>query len=993
MKKLWPKTRLSPFAIAIACLLIVAAQEISYGEIRHVPADFATIQAAIDASVSGDTVLVSPGTYVENINYLGKNILVKSTAGAAVTTIEKGDGTKSLVRFVSYETRQATLDGFRIANATYSAAIKCSESSPSIIRCIIEDNISVGISFTYGSPSIFGNEIRDNGSIGITGDWSGIEEIEIVGNTISGNNGHGIQIMQSGRTIRIEHNQLSQNKRGILVRYARESTVIRHNLIANTNSEDAIEVSGGVGFEISSNTIYGAVRGIGIPYSETFATGTDNIIVGCSDYALYDPFHCLTRTMFWDNEQDWYSAFPVSPARYVRANPEFTSPETGDFSLRCDSPAIDAGSPDLLDADGTRADIGAFPFDHNAHAPEAMDFSVSGENQFMVHSPKITFVWRPRTSSSQTIVIDTLYCISNPISGEEFCYTDTTIIAQVASQLGYELEFGTDSDWSVAELLATGDVTASDSTVSFSRFPLAAGETYYARLRLRDKTGWGCWRQLILRRNAAPSVPVPFNPQNGARMWVGEARLTTTRMSDAESDSVRCIFELYSDQLLTELIVADTVLQTSTASLILSNRLQGLQSSTAYWWRARSSDGHDLSDWSDTGNFVAWETRSFRVPDDYSKIQLAIDYASDGDTILVSPGTYKESLRFKRKAISLIGRDGSDLTIFRDSTASAIIAELPISPKISTIRGIHFESAKQVVASNGDAKIVQCRFTRLVGSSAQRTTLFINGNVEVDSCVFDGRYHMAIGGLIGQSRKITIHRCKFQLSQGDEYYETIRLVAGESLPYFVDISNNVVNSAPPSVSISLTGPVAGAVVNNTFVGPNTGVIASNIVDLRIQENIFADCAIVGIDAYGANCSYNAFWHNGADYWENQSGTFDIIADPLFVDTANGDFGLLCNSPCIDAGDPASVGFSGKRKDIGAFEYQYVVGNADGHLGSADINITDAVFLVNRIFSGGPAPCPAGAGMIDCDNLITISDVVYLVNYLYAHGPAPCIPGQ
>ncbi|MGB5139270.1 MAG: right-handed parallel beta-helix repeat-containing protein, partial [Candidatus Zixiibacteriota bacterium] len=376
-------------------------------------------QAAIDASVSGDTVLVSPGTYVENINYSGKDILVKSTEGAAVTTLEQGDGTESLVMFANNETRQAILDGFRIANSTYGAAIKCTASSPRITRCIIEDNISVGITFSDGSPSIVANEILDNGGPGIAGDWSGVEEIEITGNTIAGNYGHGIQIMQTGSLLLIEYNRLSQNRLGILVRYARGPVVIRHNLIANTLSENALEVSLGVGFEISSNTIYGGVRGIDIPYSETPATGTDNIIVGCSDWALYDPFHCLSRTMFWDNEQDWYSAYPVSPAKYIRANPEFTSPETGDFSLRCDSPAIDAGSPDLLDADGTRADIGAFPFNYQGGTPVAMDFSLLGENQFMVYSPKITFVWRPKTWSSETITIDTLFCISNPISGEE----------------------------------------------------------------------------------------------------------------------------------------------------------------------------------------------------------------------------------------------------------------------------------------------------------------------------------------------------------------------------------------------------------------------------------------------------------------------------------------------------------------------------------------------------------------------------------------------
>lgn len=138
-----------------------------------VPGAYATIQEAIDAAWCLDLVAVAPGTYVENLNFLGKTIEVRSNQGADFTVID-GNDEGSVVVFENGEGRATSLVGFTIThgNAETGGGILCFHSSPTITRNTILGNTGHNGSGIYaegGMPAIIANVIRNNSGTGTGG--------------------------------------------------------------------------------------------------------------------------------------------------------------------------------------------------------------------------------------------------------------------------------------------------------------------------------------------------------------------------------------------------------------------------------------------------------------------------------------------------------------------------------------------------------------------------------------------------------------------------------------------------------------------------------------------------------------------------------------------------------------------------------------------------------------------------------------------------------
>lgn len=130
---------------------------------------FDQIQEAIDVAASQSVVLVHPGTYRENIDFLGKRIHVMGTdlsnPSAPYATLE-GVGPGPVVRFDHGEDPNSRLAGFFITDSEdrSESAIRCSASSPTIANCLIAGNRRTNAAiFCTDSNAVFVNcTIADN---------------------------------------------------------------------------------------------------------------------------------------------------------------------------------------------------------------------------------------------------------------------------------------------------------------------------------------------------------------------------------------------------------------------------------------------------------------------------------------------------------------------------------------------------------------------------------------------------------------------------------------------------------------------------------------------------------------------------------------------------------------------------------------------------------------------------------------------------------------
>lgn len=127
--------------ILFAIISIVSISAVAFSSTYYVPTEYGTIQAGINACAHGDTLIVRPGMYNENINLQGKAILLKGEKDAEYTIIN-GAQLGSVVTCNHGERQGTVLQGFTIYNgsASYGGGMFNSSASPTVIDCVFYDN-------------------------------------------------------------------------------------------------------------------------------------------------------------------------------------------------------------------------------------------------------------------------------------------------------------------------------------------------------------------------------------------------------------------------------------------------------------------------------------------------------------------------------------------------------------------------------------------------------------------------------------------------------------------------------------------------------------------------------------------------------------------------------------------------------------------------------------------------------------------------------------
>jgi len=369
----------------------------------------------------------------------------------------------------------------------------------------------------------------------------------------------------------------------------------------------------------------------------------------------------------------------------------------------------------------------------------------------------------------------------------------------------------------------------------------------------------------------------------------------------------------------------------------------------------------------------SWSSAAvLRVPSEYPSIQQAISDSNDGDTVIVSPGIYYETINFSGKNITVTSTDPNDrgivgytiinadgdgtvVTFENGESDKAVLTGFTITGGIGTLDYSYEDSSysyKQFYGAgiycnyNASPTISHCVVTR------NHAPYYEN----IDDTTYDIAYSSGGGICCMGSRAVVTHNTVYNNSayQGGGIYASSYAFVSNNVIYnnaaargggvyagYCYLVNNTIanNDVSKDTEYGIGGNVyayfdedssIGAVANNVIYGAASGggLYYSRAHDDLIRfNNVWNN--LPGNYGMQDPTTYDDIWDDAAD-WTGCYG--NISADPRFLNVGMNDFHLRQESPCISAGDPnfvmgrtstdmdANPRVFALRVDIGADEY-------------------------------------------------------------------------
>ncbi len=382
--------------------------------------------------------------------------------------------------------------------------------------------------------------------------------------------------------------------------------------------------------------------------------------------------------------------------------------------------------------------------------------------------------------------------------------------------------------------------------------------------------------------------------------------------------------------------------------------------------------------------FIPSSAVILHVPEQYETIDQAILEAIEGDTVLAAPGIYPGHIDFWGKAIVVASNYIIDSSL-NSITGTIICGSGRMHPDTGTI--VTFQSGEK-------RSSVLTGFTIRAGFGTLIADNYIGGGI----LCMNNSNPLICNNIIRDNNAISGGGCAFLDSDPEFCYNQVlnnNAVRGGGA--YLDNSRAVMdhnlfayNSATEDGGGIYILLCDNPVIKNSVIYNNSSATVGGIScffsypDISFndlynnQEANFGDCG----EGFGDTLACLNFNLIPSD------SSFNFSRDPMFRDPVNGDFYPLGNSLLIDAGSDYNPEFpwNGLRTDIGLYEVQYLVGDANS---DNEYNITDVVFLIKYVFQGGVVPEPFYSGDFNCDRKVNLVDIVQMINYIFQDGMGPC----